>query len=63
MSRIAKSVQGYLDGLKWVYGTNTGKWYLVDRFDRDYNYGISQDQMKLWGKEKAKREYLSINLI
>ena len=63
MSKQAKSVQGFLDGLRWVYGTNTDKWYLVDRFDRDYNFGISQDQMKLWGKEKAKREYLSTNLI
>lgn len=43
---------------KWVYGTRTKKWYLVDVTDRDYAHGITQDKMKKIGKEKAINVYL-----
>ncbi len=46
-------------GLKWVYGTRTNEWYLVDNTDRDYNTAISQDEMKRIGFEEAKVKYLS----
>jgi len=44
---------------KWVYGTKDNKWHLVGPEDRDYKQGISQDEFKKIGKEKAKKKYLS----
>jgi len=43
---------------KYVYGTKTDKWYLVDENDRDYIYGIEEDEFKRIGKEMAKIKYL-----
>jgi len=43
---------------KWVYGTKDNKWYLVGPEDRDYEHGISQEEFKRLGPEKAKEEYL-----
>ena len=44
---------------KWVYGTRSEKWELVDQNDRDYRFAISQDDMKKMGFEVAKERYLS----
>jgi len=44
---------------RWVYGTNTNKWYLVDNTDRDFGSGVAQETFKEIGKEKAKEMYLS----
>ena len=47
----------------WVYGTRTNKWYLVDRYDRDFDIGISQQFVSDNGFDKAKEEYLSSQLV
>ena len=44
---------------RWVYGTRTDKWYLVDSTDRDFSKGIAQETFLEIGKEKAKEMYLS----
>ena len=49
--------------LRWVYGTRTGEWYLVDESDRDYASGISYDEMDKIGFDAAKAKYLSPALI
>jgi len=49
--------------MKWVYGTRTEKWYLVDSTDRDYRTAISQDEMSKIGFEAAKAKYLSPSII
>lgn len=43
---------------RWVYGTRDNKWHLVGKDDRDYEKGITQDEMKKLGKDKAKEKYL-----
>ena len=48
---------------RWVYGTRTNKWYLVDRSDRDFDIGISQQFVLDNGFDKAKEEYLSPRLV
>ena len=48
--------------LRWVYGTRTNKWYLVDSKDRDYNDGITQELFNRIGEEAAKAIYLSPKL-
>ena len=47
---------------KWVYGTRTEKWYLVNSDDRDYTSGITESEMKIIGKVAAKIKYLSAAL-
>lgn len=49
--------------LKYVYGTKTNKWYLVDKTDRDFKYGISKSEFKKIGEDSAKHKYLSATLI
>ena len=46
-------------GDKWVYGTRSERWELVDQFDRDYKFAISQTKMREIGFEVAKERYLS----
>ena len=48
---------------KWVYGTRNHKWVLVGKDDRDYRYGITQDEMKKIGKRKAIKKYLGACII
>ena len=48
---------------RWVYGTRTRKWYLIDWKDRDYRHGIRQGQMKKLGRKKAINEYLRGKMI
>ena len=43
---------------RFVYGTRTNKWYLVDASDRDFETGISQDRFKELGFTAAKELYL-----
>ena len=47
---------------RWVYGTRTNKWYLVDSSDRDFEIGISQQFVLDNGFGKAKEKYLSPRL-
>ena len=47
---------------KWVYGTRTGKWYLIDSDDRDYTSGITESEMEAIGKVAAKIKYFSAAL-
>ena len=47
---------------KWVYGTRTEKWYLVNSDDRDYTSGITESEMETIGKVAAKIKYLSAAL-
>lgn len=49
--------------LRWVYGTKTNKWYLVDQSDRDYDSGIEQKEFEKIGKETAKKKYLQSEII
>ena len=48
---------------RWVYGTKTQKWYLVDSTDRDYKTAITQEEMEKIGPEEAKIKYLSPSII
>ena len=48
-----------LNQKKWVYGTRFEKWELIDQFDRDYLYAISQEKMKEIGFDVARELYLS----
>ena len=43
---------------KWAYGTRIGKWYLIDKNDRDWDCGITNDEFKRLGSESAKQKYL-----
>ena len=47
---------------RWVYGTRTGKWYLIDSNDRDYMAGITESEMEAIGEVAAKSKYLSAAL-
>ena len=47
---------------RWVYGTRTEKWYLVNSDDRDYISGITESEMEAIGKVAAKIKYLSTAL-
>jgi hypothetical protein len=42
-----------------VYGTKTGKWYSVGKDDRDFIHGITPEEFKKLGAEKAKKKYLN----
>jgi hypothetical protein len=48
---------------RWVYGTRTKKWYLVDKSDRDYAHGISIKEMDKIGFVEAKIKYLSARMV
>jgi len=54
-----KAIEKAKTDKRWVYGTRTKKWYLVDNSDRDYSQGIAQKTFKEIGEEKAKEMYLS----
>jgi hypothetical protein len=43
---------------RWVYGTRTHEWILVDNTDRDWKDGISEIEMKRIGRKRAKEQYL-----
>ena len=47
---------------KWVYGTRSKKWELVDQLDRDFHYAISQEKMKEIGFDVARELYLSARI-
>lgn len=49
--------------LRWVYGTRHNKWLLVDDTDRDFCYGIKQDEMRKLGRKAAKIKYLSPSMV
>ena len=51
------------DDLRWVYGTRTQKWHLIEPGDRDYNSAITQEEMKKIGREQAKEKYLGGHFI
>jgi hypothetical protein len=44
---------------KLVYGTRDERWHLVGPEDRDYKHGISPEEFKKLGSEKAKEKYLA----
>lgn len=46
------------DEKRYVYGTRDSKWHLVGQEDRDYKDGISQEEFRRIGSEKAKSKYL-----
>lgn len=46
-----------------VYRTETNKWYLVDKSDRDYIYAIPESRFNKIGEKKAREEYLGISPI
>lgn len=48
-----------IDTRRWVYGTRTELWYLVDSKDRDWSIGIGQEEMVAIGPDAAKEKYLS----
>jgi len=48
---------------RFVYGTRTNKWYLVDASDRDFEAGISQNEFKELGSDVAKALYLRTSRI
>jgi len=48
---------------RWVYGTRDKKWHLVASDDRDFEHGISQEEFKRLGKEKAQKKYLRSRLV
>ena len=50
-------------GKRFVYGTRTEKWYLVDETDRDFIHGITIERMQEIGRTKAKEEYLRPRMI
>lgn len=45
--------------LKWVYGTRTEKWHLVDHTFYDYESGISPEDFGKMSPEQAQEIYLS----
>ena len=49
--------------LRWVYGTRTEKWYLVDGSDRDFSIAITQEKMSEIGFDEAKILYLSPGIL
>lgn len=48
---------------RWVYGTKDNQWHMVTKEDRDFEHGITFDEMKKLGREKAKEKYLSAHRI
>lgn len=48
---------------RWVYGTRTDEWYLVDKNDRDWIYGISEKEFKKISRDQAKKKYLRESII
>ena len=50
-------------GLRYVYGTKTKAWHLVNESDRDFKFGLTADQMSKLGIKKAKKIYLGSTFI
>ena len=48
---------------RWVYGTKTDRWYFVDETDRDWDSGITREEMKELGPDAAKEKYLNPKII
>ena len=48
---------------RWVYGTKTKRWYHVDSTDRDFENGITDEEMERIGKAEAKSKYLQNNIL
>jgi len=48
---------------KLVYGTRTKQWYLVDTYDRDYQYGIDPEDFDKMGEKLARETYLAASVI
>lgn len=46
-----------------VFGTATGKWYLVGEKDRDYANGIDPERFALIGEAAARAEYLAPSMV
>ena len=48
---------------RYVYGSRSKKWHLVDSSDRDYKHGFTKSDMKRLGKKKAKEKWNSGSFI
>ncbi len=48
---------------RWVYGTRSESWHLVNDTDRDFAHGIAQATFNKIGKAAAKEKYLGNSLI
>lgn len=48
---------------RYVYGTRTNRWHLVDESDRDYEYGFTPAEFKRLGKAEAKEKYLAARIL
>ena len=45
--------------MRWVYGTRTKKWYLVDKTDRDWAHGLEMHIKMSMKPKDAIKLYLS----
>ena len=54
-----KNIEKAVNAKRWVYGTRTNEWYLVDKSDKDHSIGIARETFKEIGKDEAKKMYLS----
>jgi len=53
-----KLAKTFPSSIRWVYGTKTGKWYFVDENDRDYIYGLTNEEILNMTEEEAIEKYL-----
>ena len=49
--------------LRYVFGTRTNKWYLVDNTDRDFNTGIKKEFFENNSEEMCRALYLNNNIV
>ena len=63
--KIEEMIDKYLNEAekRWVYGTKDKKWHFVGKDDRDFDHGITQEEMKKLGKDKAMKKYLGARMV
>ena len=58
MNKEKVSIKELEEDFRYVYGTRDKKWYLISPDDRDWKYGITEEEMKRLGKKRAREKYL-----
>jgi len=63
MAKLERQLKNVFIPKRWVYGTRSDKWYLIDKKDRDFETGLTQREFRSLGVKKAKERYLHSILI
>ena len=59
---VWSKITGKLEG-RWVYGTRSKRWYIVDQYDRDFKSGLTLEYYNNHTFSECLREYLKPTFI